>query len=91
MKAAGKDTSTLEAALAQFQKNIGLAKQKHETAAALLKAHAGFNANGQVTDRPAARETLKDTHAALSEARKLIAEALKAVKEAVKEFRQAKP
>jgi hypothetical protein len=91
MKAAGKDTTTIEAALTQFQTNVTQAQQKHDSAATVIAAHAGFDANGQVTDRAAARATLKDAGGPLREARRMIAQALKTVKDALKDLRPAKP
>lgn len=90
LKAAGKDTSAIETALDQFQKDVSQARQKHETAATLLAAHAGFDANGQVTDRAAARDTLKNVNSPLREAHKLIADAFKTVRQAFKQLRQAR-
>ena len=89
LKAAGKNTSVLEAALTQFQNTVNEAQQKHADAASVLSARAGFDANGKVIDRPAARVTLQGVHTPLREARKLLAEGLKNLKNSVKEYRQA--
>ena len=58
-KAKGKDTAALEAALVAFNQQVAAAQGEHDNAASILSAHAGFDENGQVTNREAARETVK--------------------------------
>lgn len=58
-KSKGRDTSTVESALATFQSSIATAKTYHDSAAAALSSHAGFDANGKVTDVQQARSTLR--------------------------------
>ncbi len=59
-KAAGYDTSALEAALADFKavrdENAALSAE----AAALIGSHAGFDADGKVSDVQQARKTVKE-------------------------------
>lgn len=58
-KAAGKDTSALEAALANFNQAISQTETYHAQAAGILASPAGFDANGKVTDREQARQTVR--------------------------------
>ena len=88
-KANGKNTSALEAAMAAFKSKEADARTKHLKAAELIKAHAGFDANGKVTDRAQARDTVKNGHDLLREARQTIVEAAKDFREAVKSWRDA--
>jgi hypothetical protein len=74
-RANGKDVATLESALATFKSQMTQAQAKHDTAAGILSTHNGFDANGAVTDRTTARETvmsarqsLRDTHITLRQA-----------------------
>lgn len=89
LKAAGKDPAALESALAQFKIKTDAARQKHAVAVGVLTARAGFNANGKVTNRAVARETLQSANPPLREARKLLAEGLKNLNDAVKGYRKA--
>jgi len=85
----GKDTSALEAALAAFNQQVAAAQGKHDNAASILSAHAGFDENGQVTNREAARETVKSAHEALANARKTLWQAERDLRKALKDWRQA--
>jgi len=55
----GKDASRLEAALTSLKTSIASAQGYYESARSILDTHAGFDANGQVTDLSQARETVK--------------------------------
>jgi len=88
-KAKGKDTSALEAALAAFNQQVAAAQGEHDNAASILSAHAGFDENGQVTNREAARETVKSAHEALANARKTLWQAERDLRKALKDWRQA--
>lgn len=59
-KAQGKDPSAIESALAQFKAAVASARTHHDTAKALLDAHAGFDASGKVADQAQAKVTLRD-------------------------------
>jgi hypothetical protein len=87
-KAKGKDTSALEAALAAFNQQVAAAQGEHDNAASILSAHAGFDENGQVTNREAARETVKSAHEALANARKTLWQAERELRKALKDWRQ---
>jgi hypothetical protein len=58
LKAAGKDTASLETGLATFKQSLAETKTLHDSAAALLKTPAGFNAGGQVTEAKQAADTI---------------------------------
>jgi hypothetical protein len=60
LKDEGKDVTVLVAALADYKSDISNARSQHEKAALILKTHAGFDANGKVTDIKQAAGTTKD-------------------------------
>ena len=64
----GKDTSALVAALTAFKAQVATAQTAHDTASGLLSAHAGFDGNGQVTDRAQAVSTLRQAFQSLQTA-----------------------
>ena len=59
----------------------------HQDAASILAAHNGFDANGEVTDRAAARETVKDARRALGEAHMALTQAFWALRDAIEEWK----
>jgi hypothetical protein len=87
LKQKGIDTSSLEAALAAFQGQVAKAKLQHDAAASILGTHAGFDANGKVTDRDAARNTVKTAGEDLRSAHKILVDARKDLVKAVRDFR----
>ena len=88
-KAKGKDTSSVESALADFKTAITSAQSSLDSAKATLDAHAGFDTNGQVTDQALARTTLDTARKALRAATQTVSNAGRALREAIREFRQA--
>lgn len=89
LKERGLDTTPLEQALATYQAEMVLAHQAHDTAAAILGTHAGFDDNGKVTDIQAARETVKQAGQSLREARQTMRQAAVDLRQAIREFREA--
>ncbi|MEW6028707.1 MAG: hypothetical protein ACOYZ8_00985 [Chloroflexota bacterium] len=89
MKEQGKDTSAVEAALADFEDALEEVKPIYESASEIVAAHAGFDVDGKVTDAAQAQQTLKDLHAKSQEAKEAMDGAGKALREAVKAFREA--
>jgi DNA repair exonuclease SbcCD ATPase subunit len=89
LEAQGKDTSALETALANFETALEKVKPIHESAGAIIAAHAGFDENGKVTDAAQAQQTLKDLHAKFQEAKEAMDGAGKALREAIRAFRDA--
>lgn len=88
LKEKGIDTAKAEAALKKYEAKLAEAKTLHEKAAGILKTHAGFDANGKVTDRAKAVETVKDAGQALRQAQKTLGEGRKAIWELFKEWRE---
>ncbi|MBE3143020.1 MAG: hypothetical protein IMZ61_03740 [Planctomycetes bacterium] len=83
----GKDTSVLEAALAQFEKVVGEAGKVHEETAGLLTTHKGFDQNGKVVDAVQAKQTLVSARDNFKEFR-AIWDSLGDVRKAIKDFRK---
>lgn len=90
-KEAGKDVSAIETALAGYKKAVETGKPLYDQAAKLAQTHAGFDANGKVTDLEKARETVKQLGETLKQHREVMGEAAKALREAIKAFREANP
>ena len=85
----GRDVSDLEAALSSFNSRIAAAKVDHQSAAAVLGSHAGFDGSGKVTDRAAARQTLQDGRNSLDSAKDKLVAASEQLKDALRKWRQA--
>ncbi len=88
-KANGKDVSALEAGLATFTTQVGDAQKIHDQAAALIQAHVGFDANGKVTDRMAARDTVQNGRDLLRDVRQAVAKAIQNFHKTIRDWRQA--
>ncbi len=88
-KAAGLDTSAVEAALASYQTQISEAHAFHDQAVAVLNTHAGFDDAGTVTDLNTARSTIADAASDLGQARVRIVNATFTLRQAIKDFRAA--
>ena len=58
LKAKGVNTSEAEAALTTFKTQIAAAQASYDSAKVTLDAHAGFDNDGNVTDREQARQTI---------------------------------
>lgn len=87
--AKGYDASGVQAALDALEAAVDAARPIHENAASIIAAHAGFDANGKVTDRAQARETVKLLGQSLRDYRSTVGDPFKALREAVKAFREA--
>ncbi len=88
LKAEGKDTASLESALAIFNDQIDEAQAKHDEAQDIIDAHAGFDANGKVTDAEQAKATLQGARGAMREAQEILHNAGRDFRQAVRDFRQ---
>lgn len=88
-KAKGKDTSALETALATYNQQIATAQGQHATAESILGAHVGFDADGHVTDRALAKQTVKDARQALADAHRTLQQAGQDLRAALKAYRNA--
>ncbi len=85
----GKDTTALQAALDAFEEALKEAHPVYESAKGILNSHQGFDADGKVTDREKAIETVKELRDKMQEVRGIIGEPGKALREAIKTFRDA--
>lgn len=86
--ALGKDTSALAAALAAFKAQIAVAQSSHDAGGALITAHAGFDANGAVTDLVQAAQTVKAVRQPLLDAHRTLRQAAVDLREAIHTYRQ---
>jgi|GEM_PF-787820 len=89
-KSKGKDTTAAEAALATFKTELAKAQTSYDEAKKILDAHAGFDADGQVTDRDAAKDTVLNAAKALREGQKTLAKAVRDAQKAAKDLRKNK-
>lgn len=89
--ALGKDTSSLVAALATFNSQVATAQSSHDAAGALISTHAGFDANGAVTDLKQAAQTVIDTRRSLMDVHKTLRQAVVDLRTAIRAYRQANP
>ena len=89
-KSKGIDTAAAEAALTAFTAQLKEAQSSYDEAKKILDAHSGFDANGKVTDREAAKQTLLDASKALREGQKTLTKAVRDVQKAIKDIRKDK-
>jgi hypothetical protein len=88
-QAKGKDTTALEQALATFRQKLAAARADWQTASDTLSSHAGFDAQGKVTDATTARETLQSARTAMQSAHTTVVSARAALRQALATFRKA--
>ena len=86
LKSKGKDTSALEAALADFKDVLKGAHTTHDKAAGILNTHAGFNDQGKVTDIQQARNTVQEADKLLREVHRDLRPAVRDLVRALREF-----
>ena len=89
-KAAGKNTTALEQALATYRSALSNARADWQTAATTLNTHAGFSATGKVAAPDTARATLKTTGSALERSYLTARGAENALNQALATFRNQK-
>jgi len=87
----GKDVSAVQAALDAFEEAVKDAKPIYESAQGIVNSHAGFDANGKVTDPEKAKETIRAMGEKLKEIKDAMDGTGKALREAIQEFREANP
>ncbi len=87
----GLDVTSLEEALAVYEQSIADARTLYDSGQAVIAAHAGFDADGKVTDPAQARETIDALREITRDTRDAVHEANRALRQAFKEFRQANP
>lgn len=89
LKENGKDVTALQAALDAFDDALKDAHPIYESAKGIINSHQGFDADGKVTDREKAVETIRELGEKLQEVRRLVGEPWKALHEALKAYRDA--
>lgn len=87
----GKDVSAVQAALDAFADAVNDAKPIYESAQGIVNAHAGFDANGKVTDPEQAKETVRAMGEKLKEIKDAMGGTGKALRDAIQAFREANP
>jgi hypothetical protein len=91
-KSRGVDVQALQTALDNFKATLPSAVQVHNTASGILKAHAGFNDSGVVTDIKTARATVQSAHESLLQAHQILHSAVTDLRKEIVNFRgQHKP
>jgi hypothetical protein len=85
----GKDTAPLQTALDQFNADLVEAQASHDEAARILGAHAGFDDDGKLTDRPQAIGTLRSAGRALRECHRSLVDATIHLRSAIVDWRQS--
>lgn len=86
---AGKDTTALEEALADFRNAIAEAQGKYDEAAQVLADKAGFDEDGEVTDPEQARDTLESANRAFQDANQALRTARQDLRQAIRDYRQS--
>lgn len=79
LKSQGKDTTAIDQELSDFKDMLKTAHSSHDSAASILKTHAGFDANGKVTDPKLAQDTVQ-------QARKLLRDVPQTLRPAVRDL-----
>ncbi|HEY9076871.1 MAG TPA: hypothetical protein VIO61_10075 [Anaerolineaceae bacterium] len=72
VKQSGKNPEKFETALKKYKETLNQAKDDFQKAQEAYKTHAGFDANGKVTDTDKAIDTLKTIRQNLEHARRLL-------------------
>jgi len=88
LKEQGEDVADLEAALDAFEAGVASAQAFYDTASGLLAAHAGFDDDGQVTDREQAAETVREAGRALRDGHRALRDATVNFRRAVNDWRR---
>ncbi len=89
LKAQIKDTSALENALNNFKTMLATAHTDHDSAASILKTHAGFDANGKVTNAQLARDTVQQALMLLRDVPQTLRPSLRDMLQAIRQFIKA--
>ena len=84
----GRDVAPLQALLELFRDRLDESQETHDAAAAILEAHKGFDADGQVMDRQEARDTVVEAYRALSEAHRLLVQAVRDLRRDLRDWRR---
>lgn len=87
----GKETKSMEKALAQFNARLGEIRLTYDQMEQVIRKHAGFDDNGKVVDAENAKKTVAEIRRGNKEIRQSLAKALKDVGQAGKKNRQNNP
>ncbi len=87
----GKDVDALQAALDAYEEAVSAVGPMYEEAKSIADKHAGFDADGKVTDREQAVQTIKALRDQLKDLREQIGQPNKALRAAIQAFREANP
>lgn len=84
----GKDASAIQSALNAFKAAVEKSRPVYDGLTTLVNSHAGFDANGKVTDATQAKATVQSVRAKMQELKTSMDGTGKALREAVKAFRE---
>jgi hypothetical protein len=87
----GKDVSAVQAALDAFENAVDDAKPIYASAQGIVNSHAGFDANGKVTNSEQAKETVRALGEKLKEIKAAMGGTGKVLRDAIQAFREANP
>ncbi len=87
----GKDVSAVQAALDAFQEAVDTAEPIYEGMQSIVDSHAGFDANGKVTDPEQAKVTVRAMGEKLKEIRDVMGGTGMELRDAIQAFRDANP
>jgi hypothetical protein len=90
-KERGLDITQVQTAFDAFKAALPKARPFYEQAKSIANTHKGFDANGNVTDPVAARETVKSIHEAMAQFKDAMGGTFKALRKAIRAFRTANP
>lgn len=82
----GLDVSGLEEALVGYQATVAEAQAAHDEAAQVLRIHAGFDEDGQVTHFDEALRTVNQAHKSLIQAHRLLDKAGRTLRQDVRRW-----
>lgn len=85
----GKDVTDLQAALDAYSVALKAAQPKYTSMAGIVNTHAGFDADGKVTDAEQAKSTVQQMRTSMQELKSTMGGTFKALREALKAFREA--
>lgn len=85
----GKDVTALQTALDAYETALKSAQPTYASIASIVNAHAGFDANGKVTDAEQAKSTVEQMRTKMQEIKSTMNGTFKALHEALKAFREA--
>lgn len=85
----GKDVSALQAALDAYEAALLAAQPMYDSIGSIVSSHAGFDADGKVTDAEQAKSTVKQMRTKMQEVKSAMGGTFKALREALKTFHKA--